>query len=103
MSKYVFVLSFEKYAPKLQKNNEIESYKVKKVTKRDKISPFEGQKGIKTTKLMAISYGLDMHYSGFTQVPYCSHTPAILTSKAKSSLEAGTKQPESRLLVWLSP
>lgn len=41
LSKYVFVLSFENYAPKLQKNIETKSYKVKKVAKRDKISPFE--------------------------------------------------------------
>ena len=37
MSKYVFVLSYEKYAPKLQKFIETKSYKVKKVAKRDKI------------------------------------------------------------------
>jgi len=48
LSKYVYVLSFEKYAPKLQKNNEIESYKVKKITKRDENSSFESQNGIKT-------------------------------------------------------
>lgn len=67
LSKYVFVLSFEKYGPKLQKIIETKSHKVKKVAKSDEISPFEGQNGIKTTKLME-SYALDMLYSGITQV-----------------------------------
>jgi len=52
LSKYVFVLSFEKYAPKLQKIIETKSHKAKKAAKRDKISPFESQNGIKMTKLM---------------------------------------------------
>ena len=52
LSKYVFVLSFEKYAPKLQKIIETKSHKAKKVTKRDKISPFESKNCIKMTKLM---------------------------------------------------
>lgn len=30
----------------------MESRKIKKIAKGDKISPFEGQKGIKTTKLI---------------------------------------------------
>ena len=56
LSKYVFVLSFEKYAPKLQKIIETESYKVKKVTKRDNISPFEDQNDIKMAKSTTESY-----------------------------------------------
>jgi len=34
----------------------MKSRKTQKVTKRDKISPFEGQNGIKTTKLTTVSF-----------------------------------------------
>jgi hypothetical protein len=43
----VIVFSFKKYATKLQKVIETESYKIKKVAKRDNISPFDGQISIK--------------------------------------------------------
>ena len=51
LSKYVFVLSFEKYAPKLQKFYEIKSRQAKKVKKRGEKSHFKGQYGMKISKL----------------------------------------------------
>jgi len=95
LSKYVFVLSFEKYAPKLQKIIETKSHKVKKVAKRDKISPFENYNSIKMTKLMVnqlrIQSVLPKHY------PSPTKAVAILMSKAVSSLKAEWKLAR----VWL--
>ena len=69
MSKYVFVLSFEKYAPKLQKIIETKSHKDKKVAKRDKISPFESKKLHKNDQVDdKISCRFNPIYPSITQV-----------------------------------
>ena len=48
LSKYVFVLSYEKYAPKLQNLCDIRKQNAKKVTKGSKNSPFYGHCDIKS-------------------------------------------------------
>jgi len=68
LSKYVFVLSFKKYAPKLQKIIETKLQKAKKVAKRDKISLSKGQNSIKKTNYkLRISFTLLKHYPSSTQ------------------------------------
>jgi len=47
LSKYFFVLSYEKYAPKLQNLCDIRKQNAKKVTKRNENSPFYGHYDIK--------------------------------------------------------
>ena len=62
------VLSYEKYAPKLQKIIETKLQKAKKVAKRDKISLSKGQNSIKMTNYkLRISFTLLKHYPSSTQ------------------------------------
>ena len=50
LSKYFFVLSYEKYAPKLQNLCDIRKQNAKKVTKGSKNSHFNGHYDIKKQK-----------------------------------------------------
>ena len=57
LSKYVYVLSFEKYAPKLQKKGDMKKRKTKKVSKRGRFRQFQSKKWAKSdTKILFYTF-----------------------------------------------
>ena len=64
LSKYVFVLSYEKYAPKLQNLCDIRKQNAKKVTKRNENSPFYGHYDIKNGVAILLPYSNNLYEYG---------------------------------------